>query len=74
MEIKDFKDSFEQVEDFRQHGKVKHKLIDILFIAVAATIANANSFIEIGEFAEVKQDWLRKYIDLENGVPSHKVE
>lgn len=71
MDIKEFKDSFEKVEDFRQAGKVKHILINILFIGVVATIANANTFIEIGEFAEVKEEWLRKYIDLDNGVPSH---
>lgn len=71
MDIKDFKKSFEEIEDFRQAGKVKHKLIDILFIGVVASIANANTFLEIGAFAEVKEDWLKKYIDLEYGVPSH---
>ena len=71
MDTYDFKKSFEGIEDFRQAGKVKHKLIDIIFIGVVASIANANSFIEIGAFAEVKEEWLKKYIDLEYGVPSH---
>ena len=71
MDTEDFKKSFEGIEDFRQPWKVKHKLIDILFIGIVASIANANSFIEIGAFAEVKEEWLKKYIDLEYGVPSH---
>lgn len=71
MNIKEFEDSFGNIGDFRQEGKVKHKLIEILFIAVVATIANADSWIEVGDFAETREEWLRKYIDLENGVPSH---
>lgn len=71
MDIQEFKKSFEEVEDFRQEGKVRHKLINILFIGVVATIANANTFLEIGTFAVIKEEWLRKYIDIDNGVPSH---
>ena len=71
MNIKDFKDSFGDINDFRQEGKVKHNLIEILFIAVVATIANADSWIEIEAFAETKEEWLRKYLLLENGIPSH---
>lgn len=71
MSINDFEGSFKNVKDFRQEWKVKHKLIEILFIAVIATIANANTWIEIGTFAKVKKEWLKKYMALENGVPSH---
>lgn len=71
MSIEDFKDSFGNIEDFRQEKKVKHSLTEILFMAVVASIANANTWIEIGAFAEVKEEWLKKYIPLENGIPSH---
>ena len=71
MDIKDFFESFEIVEDFRQQGKVKHKLNEIFFIAIVATIANADSWIDICDFAIAKENWLKRYIELENGVPSH---
>lgn len=71
VSIDNFNDSFKNVKDFRQEGKVKHKLMEILFIAVIAILANANTWIEIGTFAEIKKDWLRKYLPLESGVPSH---
>ncbi|SHK28059.1 DDE_Tnp_1-associated [Paramaledivibacter caminithermalis DSM 15212] len=71
MSIEDFKATFGKIKDFRQPWKTKHKLIEILFIAVVATIANADGWIEIGDFAEDKEQWLRKYLSLKNGVPSH---
>lgn len=69
--MNNFKDSFSNIKDFRQEWKVKHSLIEILFIAVIATIANANTWIEIGTFAKIKKEWLKKYMPLENGIPSH---
>ncbi|MBN4069820.1 ISAs1 family transposase, partial [bacterium AH-315-G05] len=66
-----FKKTFKEVDDFRQEGKIKHPLIEILFIAVVATIAGADGWIAIGTFAESKEEWLRQYIPLDNGVPSH---
>lgn len=71
MDIKEFKDTFGAVKDFRQEHKVKHNLTDILFIAIVGTVANANTWLEIEAFAEIKEEWLRKYIKLENGIPSH---
>lgn len=71
MDDNTFTNSFENIIDFRQQGKVKHKLIEIIFTAVVATIANANTWIEVEAFAEAKEEWLKKYISLENGIPSH---
>lgn len=71
MSIKDFKESFGNVKDYRQEGKIKHKLIEILFIAVTATIGNAHGLIDVWDFAETREKWLKKCITLENGVPSH---
>lgn len=45
-----FKSAFENVSDFRQTWKVKHKLIEIIFTTVIATIANANTWIEVESF------------------------
>ena len=61
----------EYIEDVRQERKVRHKLKDILVIVLFATLAGADDWVEIAEFAEVYEDYLRKYIRLENGVPSH---
>ena len=61
----------EYIEDVRQERKVRHKLKDILVIVLFATLAGADDWVEIAEFGEVYEDYLKKYISLENGVPSH---
>lgn len=59
------------IKDTRQQAKVRHKLIDILFIAVAATIANSGDWQEMEIFAKKKEEWFRKFLELPNGIPSH---
>lgn len=64
-------ENMKAVTDRRQETKVLHKLEDILFIAVVATIANAGCWEEIADFARGRLEWFRKYINLSNGAPSH---
>lgn len=59
------------IEDVRQQSKVRHTLKDILVIVLFATLVNADDWVEMALFAEDYQDYLRKYIELKNGVPSH---
>jgi len=59
------------IKDTRQQAKVRHKLIDILFISVAATIANASDWEEVEIFAKKREEWFRKFLELPNGIPSH---
>ena len=61
----------EYIEDVRQARKVRHKLKDILVIVLFATLANADDWVEMAAFADEYQDYLKKYIGLENGIPSH---
>lgn len=61
----------EYIEDIRQERKVRHSLKDIVVIVLFATLANADDWVEIATFAELYQDYLRKYIELKNGIPSH---
>lgn len=65
-----FHSYFSMIQDLRQQGKVLHKLIDILFIAVAGFIAGADDWEIVIMFAEKRIDWFKKYLDLPNGIPS----
>ena len=59
------------IVDLRQQSKVRHALKDIIVIVLFATLANADDWVEIGIFAQAHEQYLRKYIELRNGVPSH---
>lgn len=61
----------EIIEDVRQQGKIKHKLMDIVAIVLFATLANADDWIEIAMFAECHEEFLKNYIELAGGIPSH---
>lgn len=61
----------EYIEDIRQQSKVRYSLKDILVIVLFAALANADNWVEMALFAESYQDYLRKYIELRNGLPSH---
>ena len=59
-----------KVPDYRHPSYVKHKLQDILFICILGFLADCNEWEEIADFARQKEKWLKKYLELPNGVPS----
>ncbi len=61
----------ELIEDVRQQTKVKYKLLDIVVIVLFAKLSNADDWEEIEDFAVYNEDFLKKYIELENGIPLH---
>lgn len=65
-----FRRLFEVVPDPR-HSNVSHSLPDLLLIAFAALLCGAESCVDIAEFGEAKQDLLRRFVELDHGVPSH---
>jgi predicted transposase YbfD/YdcC len=64
-------DVFVSVTDPRQAGKVEHDLVELLVVAVNAVLVGADTFVEIELWAQERIDWLRRYLRLENGIPSH---
>src|SRR3954453_23567918 len=59
------------IEDPRCPGKVGHRLLDILVIAVCAVIACAESWDDIALYGRSKLTWLRTFLELPNGISSH---
>jgi len=62
---------FETLEDPRIERCQRHLLCDVLFLAVCAMSAGANDFVAMQKFGYAKRDWLKKYLELPNGIPSH---
>ena len=61
---------FADLPDPRVDRTKKHALADILVIALAATIAGAESFEAVAAFGKARRDWLARFLPLANGTPS----
>jgi predicted transposase YbfD/YdcC len=62
---------FSKLEDPRVERHKRHQLLDIIILTICAVISGAEGWEGIEDFGKSKIDWLRKWIDLKNGIPSH---
>src|ERR1700694_5710861 len=57
--------------DPRLERRRRHKLSDILVIAVCAVLCGAESFPAIEDFGREREEWLKHFLELPEGIPSH---
>ncbi len=69
--MKTLLDYVSTVTDTRQEKKVLHKMMDIIMIVFFATLANADDWVEMEVFGKEHEKFLRNYLELPNGIPSH---
>jgi predicted transposase YbfD/YdcC len=62
---------FSQLKDPRRAHRRLHHLQDIIVIALCAVIAGAQDWQEIETFGHKRHAWLKRLLDLPNGIPSH---
>ena len=62
---------FGDMPDPRVEGRCDHVLVEILLIAVCAVLCGAESWSEVEEFGKAKAAWLKQYLTLAAGIPSH---
>ena len=55
----------------RETRNKKHRLIDILVLALCGTIAGCQSAVEIAAYGRAKREWLKTFLQLPHGIPSH---
>ena len=61
---------FQSLTDPRRK-KVTYPLINIVTIALCATIAGADEFVAMAHWARLHKEWLAQFLDLSAGIPSH---
>ena len=66
-----FEECFQFIDDPRVVPRCTHTLHTILFVAVAATIAGADGPEDMAKSAKRKAEWLKQFVDLAEGTPSH---
>jgi predicted transposase YbfD/YdcC len=64
-------DHFASLTDPRVDRTKRHCLMDILVIAICAVICGADGWTEIEAYGKEKEPWLKGFLDLPNGIPSH---
>src|SRR5258708_31088730 len=69
--LQQFAAHFENLTDPRMERTRRHVLQDILVIAFCAMLANANTWVDIERYGKTKLDFLRRFLELPNGIPSH---
>ena len=62
---------FADLPDPRVDRTKWHRLDDILVITLCAVICGADSFEEIERFGKARHDWLKRFLALPKGIPSH---
>lgn len=62
---------FAKLKDPRIKGRRRHLLIDIIVIAICAVICGCDDWQQIEVFGKLRHAWLKKYLALPNGIPSH---
>ena len=69
--LEKIEEHFGKVQDPRIERSKEHKLIDIISIAICAVICGGEGWVDIENFGRSKIAWLRTFLELPNGIPSH---
>jgi predicted transposase YbfD/YdcC len=62
---------FASLPDPRIPRRQVHRLVDILTIALCAVLVGADDFVAIAQFGEEKHAWLKTFLELPGGIPTH---
>lgn len=62
---------FGELDDPRVVGRTSHDLIDIIAIALCTVLCGGEHWTDMENFGRAKEDWLRGFLRLRNGIPSH---
>ena len=70
-DVRDLETMFAQVEDPRIERTKRHRLRDIMILAMCGVICGAEGWVDIEEFGKAKEAWFTDLLSLPNGIPSH---
>ena len=62
---------FSIMRDPRVERTKRHRLIDIIVLAVCAVIGGAETWVDLEMYGESKEEWFKTFLELPNGIPSH---
>ena len=63
--------AFSILPDPRTGPAQRHDLKEMMVMTLSAVLCGADNWVDVAEWASDNEDWLKKYLVLENGTPSH---
>ena len=70
MKIQTLKEKLSERTDLRrQYGNIRHKLEDIIAIGQCTVICGGEDFVDMEDFGKEREEFLRKFLELPNGIP-----
>jgi predicted transposase YbfD/YdcC len=71
VDFEGLKACFADLRDPRVVGRTTHRLEDILFLTLCAVLCGMDDWESIEEWGQERQEWLRQFVGMENGIASH---
>jgi predicted transposase YbfD/YdcC len=62
---------FADLQDPRREHNRLHNLWDLIALTICAVVSGADSWVEVERYGVRKEEWLRTFLELPNGIPSH---
>jgi hypothetical protein len=62
---------FVSISDPRSARHIRHELAELLTVVVCTVLSGVDELVDIELWADAKLDWLRGFMKLEHGIPSH---
>ena len=69
--IESIEKHFGRIPDPRVINRSSHKLVDVITIAILGILCGADGWVAIETYGKAKEEWLKTFLELANGVPSH---
>ena len=62
---------FDHLDDPRTGNRLQHQLSDVVGLTIIAVLCGCDDFATIEQFGKLRLDWLRQFVPLSGGIPSH---
>lgn len=62
---------FNDLDDPRTGNRLQHHLSDIVGLTIIGVLCGCDDFVTIEQFGKLRLDWLRQFLPLSGGIPSH---
>ncbi|GHU60173.1 putative transposase YncI [Clostridia bacterium] len=70
MSIEKLIEAVSEIKDpRREYGNKRHKLADIIVVGLCTILCKGEDFTDMEDFGREREDWLRQFLELPNGIP-----